>query len=422
MSLEFNKLLIQVEKMGEMISNLDFDVRDKLALAVERYAAASDMDEIRRKIEFVRGPDISGYRGAAPLDGPDAELVNFIYPPPPTPEYGTLLASDGSQIYPNEQSPVHYYLLNTGMFIYQYGQDHVPATLSTPVLAFHKDLVHDANRQVVSNRTIDARRTVAEMQMLAQQAWRMHREGARDPLIGLYDNHLLFWAGSDVTGGDQLLRDYHTGMGQLRDADVILAGYIDSPSRSRVVLRMLYLLSLGDESDIKLHEKMLAVGGDLEGLRDTHLFEEVLEPGERSAIMVQNSPRNLAYRQRDPGFEIAFFYVKVFNGYDTAIARVDMPAWVARDETAVNCLHGVLLDQCAMQGRTPYPYALTRADELAVVSTKDKRKLDEMIRLELRRMGIQPPVPTPKVESKRAARSDKRAYTTAPRRVGNVSG
>lgn len=419
MSLEFNKLLQQVEKMGALVSTLDFDMTDRLALAVERFAAADDLDEIRRKIDYVRGPEISGYRGAAPLDGPNAEPVHFIYPPPPTPQHGTLLASDGSQVYPNEQSPLHYYLINTAIFIYQYGVDHAPVTLSNPVLVYHKDLVHDLNKQIVSNRTVDARRTLAEMQMLAGQAWTMHREGVRDPLVGLYDNHLLFWAGSDVTHGDQIMRDYQAGMGQLRDSDTILAGYIDSPTRSRVVLRMLYLLSLGDEPDIKAHEKLLGTGGDMEGLRDTHLFAEILEPGERSAIMVQNSPRNLAYRQKDPSFEIAFFYVKVANGYDTAIARVDLPMWVARDSSAVDALHGMLIDQCAMQGRTPYPYALTRADELAVVSGKDKRKLDELIRMELRRHGIQPQVPTPKVRSKQAARSDKRPYTLpgAPRRV-----
>ena len=65
MSLEFNKLLQQVEKMGAMVSHLDFDMTDRLALARERFAAADDLDEIRRKIDYVRGPEISGYRGAA---------------------------------------------------------------------------------------------------------------------------------------------------------------------------------------------------------------------------------------------------------------------------------------------------------------------------------------------------------------------
>lgn len=414
MSIEFNKLLEQVRKMGAMISHLDFDMTDKLALAESRLASADDLDAIRRKIAYVRGPEISGYRGAAPLEGPDAENLNYVFDPPYELGYATLIASDGSQVYPNEQSPVHYYLLNIGMFVYHHGQDHVPETITLPILAYHKDIVHDRNRQLVSNRTVDARRTVTEMQQLAQQAWKLHREGVRDPLVTLFDNQLLFWASADVTDGDKLLIDYWTGMGQLRDADAILAGYVDNPTRSRQVLRLLYLLSLGDEADIKAHEAQLASGGDLEGLRDMHLFDRVLEPGQRSAIMVQNSPRNLAYRQKNASFEVAFFYVKVANGYQTAIARVDIPMWVARDRAAVNALHALILDQCAMQGRTPYPYALARADELALVSGQDRRKLDELIRMELRKQGVEPGSAAPKLQSKRAARSDKRSFQSRP--------
>ncbi|MBW7878034.1 MAG: DNA double-strand break repair nuclease NurA [Anaerolineae bacterium] len=414
MSIEFNKLLDQVRKMGAMISHLDFDMSDKLALACDRLYAADDLDVIRRKIAYVRGPEISGYRGAAPLEGPDAENLNWVYPPPSLPPHATLIASDGSQVYPNEQSPVHYYLLNIGMFVYQHGQDHVPQTITLPMLAYHKDIVHDRNHLLITNRTVDARRTVTEMQQLAQQAWKMHREGVRDPLVTLFDNQLLFWASADVTDGSKLLTDYWTGMGQLRDADAILGGYVDNPARSRQVLRLLYLLSLGDEADIKAHESQLASGGDLEGLRDMHLFDKVLEPGERSAIMVQNSPRNLAYRQKNGSFEIAFFYVKVANGYKTAIARIDIPMWVARERNAVDSLHALILDQCQMQGRTPYPYALARADELALVSGQDRRKLDELIRMELRKQGVEPGGAAPKLQSKRAARSDKRSFQSRP--------
>ncbi|HEX2619004.1 MAG TPA: DNA double-strand break repair nuclease NurA, partial [Phototrophicaceae bacterium] len=125
---------------------------------------------------------------------------------------------------------------------------------------------------------------------------------------------------------------------------------------------------------------------------------------------VQNSPRNLSYRQRGVSYEIAFFYVKVANAFGSAIARVDLPMWVARDEKAVDALHGIILNQCTMQGRTPYPYALTRADELAVVGSKDKAKLDELVRIEMRKKGIMPKVLSAKDQSKHVARSDKRLY------------
>ena len=42
-------------------------------------------------------------------------------------------------------------------------------------------------------------------------------------------------------------------------------------------------------------------------------FDHILKPGERSAIMVQNSPQNYAFKERGENYEIAFFYLKVTN-------------------------------------------------------------------------------------------------------------
>lgn len=409
MGLEFNKVVNQVMKMGAMIDKLDFDLTDRLEVARERFFAASDLDFIRERIALVRQPDISGYRGAAPLDDPYGQPPNLIYPPPATPPHATIIAADGSQIYPDELSPVHYYLLNTGLFIYHHGVDTVPEQRTHPALAFHKDHLHDKYKRLISNRTIDARRTVAEIQRLAEAAWEF-KNGSQGPVLALYDNHLMFWADTDVTGGDQAMKDYHAALVQLHDAGAILAGYVDNPHRSRVVLRLLYLLSLIDENDVRLHQRELAEGGDLEGLRDKHLFNSVLRPGERTALMVQNSPRNLVYKQRGISYEIAFFYVKVGNESASNIARVDIPVWVARMPGAVDHLHALILAQCSMQGRNPYPYALTRADELARVSGKDKNKLDEMINLELRRRGIDPRALAAKARGKLLAHSRQRNY------------
>lgn len=416
MALEFNRIMTQVQKMGAMIRAVDFDLGDKIELALERFAQAGDLDKTYDYIRIVRGSQISGYRGAALLEPPHGAPVNLIYPPVEPPPLATLIAADGSQVYPDELLPVHFYLLNTGLFIYHHGQDRVPEGITEPELFYHRTVVYDDANRLVNNRTVDARRTVREMQHLAQCAWEVKRAGdCAEPIIALYDNHLLFMANTDITDNRTILKDYLGALQQLRDAGAILGGYIDHPYRSRVVLRLLYLLSLSGEAEIRAKQALLARSGDLEGLRDIHLFEAVLEPGERSAIMVQNSPRNAEYRERNPSFEVAFFYVKVHNGFRTAIARVDIPAWVARDSAAVDALHGLILAQCQMQGRTPYPYALARADELALVSSKDKRKLNELVNLELRRHGLQPsPLPA-KDQSKKAARSEKRLYDSRPK-------
>ena len=414
MALEFNKLTEQVYKMGAMIEKLDFDMSENLQIAKQRYAAAIDPAEVHKRIQIVRQKNISGYRGAALLDGSN-EPINMIYPPPLPPERATIIAADGSQIYPNDQSPVHFYLINIGMFVYHHGTQHIPQQITIPTLYFHKDHVHDPQHRVISNRTVDARRTVKEMQALAELAWDFKKVYTDAPIMALYDNNLMFWADTDVYGGTRLMQDYHAAMQQLYDVQAngvraTLAGYVDNP-RGSVVLRLLHLLTLEDENAIHAHQKVIEEGGDLEGLKDKHLFNAVLAPGERSAIMVQNSPRNFAYRQHNASHEIAFFYVKVGTASNSNIARVDIPVWVARDHQAVEELHGALLAQSTMQGRNPYPYALTRADELAYVGSKDKAKLDELINLELRRKGIEPlSAARPKARGKELARSDRQGY------------
>jgi hypothetical protein len=413
MALEFNKLVEQVTRLGAMVEKLDFDTNERLQIARQRYREASDLDAINERIQLVRQSDISGYRGAAPLDAPYTEPINQTFTAPQPPDRATIIAADGSQIYPDDRAPVHFYVINIGMFIYHCGLDHLPQQITVPVLAFHKDHVHDRSQRVISNRTVDARRTVAEMRHLAEKAWELRHE-VDHSLVALYDNTLMFWANADITGADQLLKDYWGAMQTLYDVQangtrMTLAGYVDNP-RSSTVLRLLYLMSLRDEQDIKQNERKLSIGGDLEGLRDRHLFSVLLRPGERSALMVQNSPRNLEYKDRGESYEIAFFYVKVGDSARSVVARVDLPMWVARDKTAVDELHALLLQQCTMQGRNPYPYALTRADELAYVSGKDKRKLDELINIELRRKGIGPVGSAAKVRGKELARSDRRNY------------
>jgi hypothetical protein len=417
-SLEFNKVVDQVHKMGDMLDALDFDVGERLKVALERFYNPPPLWKIQERVDLVQGPTVSGYRGAIPLEGDAYEDLSATFAAPPPPPSATIIAADGSQIYPKEQAVVHYYLINIGLFTYHYGESRTPEFYTVPKLFYHKDYVHDKGGRVISNRTVDARRTVKEMQELGKLAWQM--KGEARPLIALYDNHLLFGVNAEVVGHKAIMRAYRGALINLHDAGAILCGYIDNPNRSRMVIRMLHLFGLKDD---EVERVDLSTGGDLEGLKDTHLFDAVLAPGERSAIMVQNSPRNLDYKQGEgggPSYEIAFFYLKVASDYRSIIARVDIPMWVARDKHAVDELHALLVEQCMMQGRNPYPYALTRADELAVVTGRDKNKLDEMIHLELRKKNIEPVIFSAKAWGKELARSPKRRHNM--KHVGQTGG
>jgi hypothetical protein len=409
MTLEFNQIVEQVYKMGAMLKKLDFDLSDKLELALAIFRACDDLAPVWERIERVRQPDIRGYRGAAPIDT-TAEPINLIVPAPSAPPRATLIAADGGQVYPDDQAPVHYYLINVGIFVYHHGIDLKPEQYTFPELKFHKSDVHDRYGRAVRNRTIDDRRTVAEMKKLAEMAWERRSLGV--PLMTLYDNRLMFLPGNDAHDSEALMKDYIGALVHLQDSGATLAGYIDNPHRSKRFMQLLFLMSLQNEDELKRRQMELSTAGHLEGLRDEFFFDVVLENGERSAIMVQNSPQNKEFKDKGASYEIAFFYLKVYNAYQSKIVRVDLPVWVARDPQRVNMLHSLLLEQCRLQGRNPYPYAITRADELAWVGGKDQAKLEEFVRAEVRR--VKPDLVgrtlTAKARGKELARSSKRSF------------
>lgn len=410
MTLEFNQIVPQVYKMGEMLEHLDFDLSESLTLARQRFEAAGDLRRAWERIEWVRQSDISGYRGAAPVDLPNAEPVNLTVPEPALPEQAVIVAGDGSQVYPDDQSPVHYYLLNIGIFTYFHGINVTPEQRTYPDLRFHNAHVHDRYGRIIANRTVDDRRTVEELRRLAEHTWIYREQGL--PVVALYDNRLIYLPGNDADDGDQLLRNFLGAMVHLHDSGALLAGYVDNPFRGKRFMQLLYLLSLESEDELKQQQTAISRAGDLEGLRDQQFFQAVLKPGERSAIMVQNSPQNFVFRQRGVNYEIAFFYLKVYNNASSHVVRVDLPVWVARDPQQVDALHALILHQCRLQGRNAYPYALTRADELAWVGGQDRAKLDELVNTQIRRVKNEliGTTLTAKSRGKELARSSKRYH------------
>jgi hypothetical protein len=78
--------------------------------------------------------------------------------------------------------------------------------------------------------------------------------------------------------------------------------------------------------------------------------------------------------------------------------------WVAQDPAAVANVHALIYDQCCILGN--YPYALTRADELAVVGRSDQENLNVMIENAMQRQGINRYM-TAKQSTKHLARANK---------------
>ncbi|MCC7450127.1 MAG: DNA double-strand break repair nuclease NurA [Anaerolineae bacterium] len=398
MAIQFEKVVPQIERMGATLADRSHTVTEQIQVGGQRLMELDDLDAIWDQIMIARKKD-AGFRGAAPFDEP----INQPIPLPDCPPRATILASDGSQIYPDPHGAALYWLTNIGVFVYGHGEDVLPETITEPQLFYEDHDVRDADGRIIATAAINARRTVQEMQLLARESVN-HRAMAR-PLVALYDGPLLTLpTGKEVPNKTKIDNDYFEALDIFRDLRGALAGYVDRP-RSTFVVSTIYLMTLG-EADIT--RANLQTAGPLEGLTDRDLYEHILTPGDRSGLMIQQSPQNKNYKERNPEQEIVFFYMNVASLYqEPYLARVEVPMWLAEDKGMVGAVQALIYAQCQITDR--YPYALTRADEIAVVHAHEKRALDELIAVELLR-NQQTLEVSQKLSSKSVARRERQHH------------
>jgi hypothetical protein len=113
-----------------------------------------------------------------------------------------------------------------------------------------------------------------------------------------------------------------------------------------------------------------------------------LRSGARSAVFESSHPTSrTAYANAD--HHVHFFYVNVSGeGERPVIARVEVPAWVAKDQGLLEFVHGGVVVQSRIAGG--FPYVLVRADELAFISGPEREQLEEMVTTSLYRAGLTP--------------------------------
>ncbi len=401
MTLELEKLAEPIARMASSTARQRLNRQAEVADLLDRlHAERQAWDRLAAALTLARQEtDVKFFRAARPLD--QAEPLDANVPPPQPPEQATLIATDGSQILPDRHAPYLYYLINIGLIVYHHGADHVPQTLTLPELNFPAE-DEAVDTFVDHGGVVSLRRDLAEIEALATAArdnWHEPR-----PLLALLDQRLLYWPIGGVRDheGSRILEGWQTAMTSLREQGAWLAGYIDRPGK-RSVVTMLKALNLGQPG----FDPQSLVDRGRRDLTDTDLFRELLRPGHRSKVFVDISTHNSDFARRDPLNEVCFFY---FNPGRSGrqIARVDLPLAVAADPAAVAAIHGLLVDQCHLLGG--YPYVLTRADEIAVVGTRDQEDLELMIDAAMQRQGISAHV-TAKQLGKEIARAGRSRHT-----------
>lgn len=381
MTLEFEQITADVAKMVQRASQMQRQQEAQLDAVLRRLNDhADDWEAIDVALErALAKADPKFFRAARPLRRHTP--LNQGRTPGPCPPRATIVAGDGSQIVPDRHAPFLYYLTNVGVIIYHHGSGEPPEIFTRPNLDYPgSEARAEEDSFEVSSALVSLRRDRAEIETLADTAW--ERRDAARPFLAISDQRLLYWPVGSFPGKEsqRVVEAWQDAMTKIRDSGGWLAGYIDRPGK-RSVLNMLRTLDI-DAPDFDITRLNHAPS---DGLTDTDLYSKVLQPGERSPVFVDISQHNSAFREREPLNEICFFYLKT-GGDVGQLARVDIPMWVAQDAAAVTAVHALLYDQCQILGQ--YPYVITRADEIAVVSHREQEELENRIALGLQSQGI----------------------------------
>lgn len=388
MTLELNRLTGQVDVMGQKLAERSEDAKKRGQEASELLAANPHVtDELIRKIEKARETD-EWRRGAKPLDD---RLDKRHCVTRQVPE-AIVIAADGSQIFPDRHAITTYYLVNTGTIVLRRGSGMAPSTESAPEIFFSDEDVYDDEGQVISNDEISLLRGRREIEALARLAEQEREALGGDlsvPIVALVDGPLLPWLRPDPQRADKINEEIDFVIRQLerlRKVQAIPVGYVDRPG-SAFVLRILELMRLDYE---KITRDSLRQGR-FRGLTDRVVFDN-LGPNERTGLFTPYSNANDRYAGRSGGDRVAFAYLNVahpLRGERLAVARMEVPGWVAAREDWLDTAQSVIYANCEPTG---YPYVLARAHELALVTQGERAELERLLQQVMLRNGIMPEI------------------------------
>jgi len=397
MTLEYEKIQSDLERMARITAARRGEQAEHITAAaatLRRYR--TNWSAVEQALDTARHrSDPKFFRAARPFAA--AEPLDAAIPAPPPPDQATIIATDGSQIPPDRHAPFLYYLINIGGLVYHHGGIRSPEPFTLPELVYPES---DADLDRFSGGgAVNIERDLKEIDTLARQAVAYRQEA--QPLLALLDQRLLYWPiGSEGVAVNTAVSDWNGSMESIHAAGALLCGYIDRPETIAVMTLLRALEGLADDDfDWKLLGKRQAT----QGITDRLLFGPLLGPGERSAVFTFVSDPNDTFAGYNTAHEVSFFYLNP-GGFGEQIARIDIPHWVAENAAAVTAVHALVVDQCRLIG--DYPYALARADEMAVVGRRDAAELNTMLEIIMQRHGVESDQ-TAKQNSKELARGGK---------------
>ncbi len=368
--------LLDIQKKLSDFSTQAMARREEIAVRQKEVSDLIDtyahrLDELKARVSYAADV-VRHLRCAVPVNEP----LNRVVPKPPLPEIFTVMAADGSQINPSRHARVAFCVINVGLIKMVRGSGNTPEILTQSQLLDY-DSLFTPSGMMISEGMVALKRDLREREALAELA-----NDLLQPAISMTDGPLeLYREPQETKEFEATLERYTEVLKQLQDKGLMTLGYVDKPG-SGLIGQLLELVEMSDEALSAYNQRRRKFAG----VNDVNLLGSLLlNPGDRSAIFGIYS--DTANRFRDD-LALHFFYLNVGQKDKPHLARVEIPAWVAKDTDLVGMIQAVLTEQACIMGTRPYPYILHRAHEVAVVTLPEHQHVEEMIVAEFTRRGL----------------------------------
>lgn len=262
----------------------------------------------------------------------------------------TVLATDGSQIYPDKHQGVPCYVLNTGSALFSYDTESRVHLSAVPELVTLLD-------DTISEDMVNCKRAEREFAIGLEKA----RQITGSPFAFLCDGSLLFWHLETKSKAikERFIPIYMGLFEQFYQLRIPLAGYISLPKSKE-------LIAIARNAERLVPE----LTASYETQVDTDLVSLFLPAKHRTVVFKHNS----SLAQDYPDQLVPCF---VYLNTGTEIARVEFPAWLAQDSDRLEILMSIILDQS--QKGNGYPVSLSEAHEQAVVRSFERRQFFSLL-------------------------------------------
>jgi hypothetical protein len=259
------------------------------------------------------------------------DRIDQQYPALHTQHPYTVIATDGSQIYPDRHRGTNWYLINVASIIIQYGE------LKSSIIYDSQPTLFTGLKQIATE-SINAQRSCMELR--AGYALATAQAPAR-PLL-MMDGPLaaLFMEREDEQAYYKILQKCY-------EQKILVVGYTSLPQSNDLVKLLKH---------------------DFQEITDYEVVQLFLKPGCYSRSWA------MPHKELPAHLQIQFLYFH--NGYE--IVRIEIPAYLLPE---IDSLMAIIFDQC-IKGMG-YPVCLSEAHEQAVIKEADREYFYQLLEQQL---------------------------------------